>query len=365
MRRLLLCRRGWSSSGGAERFIQRFREGLADMGVEIILISDDRWPEVAWKGGIIERVSGETPEAFANGVATVRSRYPGVMLFSMERVPGADVFRAGDGIHTAWLSRLAAQEGRLQGFIRRFRKIHRQLPALERRLFADPKLRVIVNSRMVADELRRIHVFPAERMAVVHNGFDAPELSDVERCEKRRRIRSNYQIPPDAKVYLFVGSGWKRKGVASLVQAFTKLGCADTHLILVGKGRSAGTNHPRIHLAGVVADPADHYLAADVFVLPTLYDPFSNACLEAAALGLPVITSDANGFSDVLEAYPEAGEVLPVSCGAGAWCSALERWADPALRDRARNALLKIRSHFTVSRNVADTLSFIQLKKNE
>ena len=359
-RKLLLCRRGWSSSGGAERFIQRFREGLAGVGVETILIADQRWPDEEWTGGSIERVSGETPDAFAAGVAEVRRKYPGVLLFSMERVPGADVFRAGDGLHSAWLERLAAEEGRVSDFIRRTKKIHRQLPALEQRLFADSKLRVIVNSRMVGEELKRIHRFPAERIAVIPNGFDAPEISDDERGKRRAEIRHRHGIPGNATVFLFVGSGWKRKGAAVLVEAFTKLGWADTHLILVGKGRAGGTNHPCIHLAGVVADPSDYYLAADVFVLPTLYDPFSNACLEAAAFGLPVITSDANGFRDVIEDFPESGEIVPIPRRAAAWTAALERWTDPARRERAKESLDSIRSHFTVSRNVSETLSFIQ-----
>ena len=43
------------------------------------------------------------------------------------------------------------------------------------------------------------------------------------------------------------------------------------------------------------------YAAADIFILPTLYDPFSNASLEALAAGLPVITTRGNGFSEVIE----------------------------------------------------------------
>ena len=42
------------------------------------------------------------------------------------------------------------------------------------------------------------------------------------------------------------------------------------------------------------------YAAVDVFVLPTIYDPFSNACLEALAAGLPVLTTTANGFAEIL-----------------------------------------------------------------
>ena len=50
----------------------------------------------------------------------------------------------------------------------------------------------------------------------------------------------------------------------------------------------------RVHFPGVVTDPERWMAAADLFVLPTIYDPFSNACLEAMACGLPVATTRAN-----------------------------------------------------------------------
>ena len=52
---------------------------------------------------------------------------------------------------------------------------------------------------------------------------------------------------------------------------------------------------------GVVRDLPGLYAAADIFLLPTLYDPFSNACLEALAAGLPVITTRDNGFSEIID----------------------------------------------------------------
>src|SRR5436305_14910703 len=56
-----------------------------------------------------------------------------------------------------------------------------------------------------------------------------------------------------------------------------------------------------VQFLGEVADLAPLYAAADIFILPTIYDPFSNACLEALASGLPVITTSENGFSEMIE----------------------------------------------------------------
>jgi len=358
--KLLACRRGWSPTGGAERFLQRFAKGLADAGIGTTLIADERWPEDEWTAGSIERVPSMDPEGFARDVMAVKARHPDARLFSMERLPGADVFRAGDGLHSAWLDRLAAEDGRLGNWFRRRRKMHRQLLDLEGRLFSDPALRVVANSRMVARELMERHRFPENRIAVVPNGYDPETVDSEEMMEKRHALRSRLGIPESAVLFLFVGSGWKRKGAQVLVDAFRRLDHPDAWLALVGKGRAKRTKHPRIHLAGPVRPPLDWYLAADVFVLPTLYDPFSNACLEAAAYGLPVLTTDANGFAEVLEEYPTAGEVVPAPRAPDAWSAAMKRWMDPDRRHASKTALEKIRRHFTVQRNVTATVDFIR-----
>jgi UDP-glucose:(heptosyl)LPS alpha-1,3-glucosyltransferase len=87
----------------------------------------------------------------------------------------------------------------------------------------------------------------------------------------------------------------------------------------------------RVTFLGGMQDVADLYAAADVFVLPTLYDPFSNACLEAMAAGLPVITSRANGASELIEEGVE-GFVLDDPTDAGAIAKAILAVGDGAAR---------------------------------
>lgn len=358
--KLLACRRGWSPTGGAERFLQRFAKGMSEAGIQTTLIADDRWPESEWSAGPIERVKSTDPEGFAREVMAIKAGHPAARLFSMERLPGADVFRAGDGLHSAWLDRLAAEDGRLGDWIRRRRKMHRQLLALENQLFSNPSLRVVANSHMVARELMERHQFPENRIAVVQNGYDPVTVSSEESQSRRSKLRASLGIPENAVLFLFVGSGWKRKGAQVLVDAFRQMNDPNAWLALIGKGRAKRCYHPRIHLAGPVRSPLDWFLAADVFVLPTLYDPFSNACLEAAAYELPVLTTDANGFAEVLEEHPTAGEVVPIPRTVDAWSATMKGWMDTERRNASKTPLKQIREHFTVRRNVLATVDFIR-----
>jgi UDP-glucose:(heptosyl)LPS alpha-1,3-glucosyltransferase len=57
-----------------------------------------------------------------------------------------------------------------------------------------------------------------------------------------------------------------------------------------------------VYFLGPKTDVERYYCASDLFVFPTIYDPFSNVCLEAMASGLPVITSRVNGASELLKA---------------------------------------------------------------
>jgi len=57
----------------------------------------------------------------------------------------------------------------------------------------------------------------------------------------------------------------------------------------------------KIIFMGTQKEIEKYYAAADLFVLPTLYDPFSNATLEAMASGIPVVTTGNNGAAELIE----------------------------------------------------------------
>jgi len=355
--KILFARRGYSASGGAERYLGRLVTGLRDKGIETTLLNDGAWPRDSWPGDHYEILTADSPATFSAAVEEARSQHPDALLFCFERIPCADVFRAGDGIHTAYLQRQAAEEHPLATWFRGIRRQHRETCALEKELFTRNKtLQVICNSEMVADELKSLFSFPGQRITTIYNGFTPKPWTNEERHDARARIRAGLGIPDEAPIILFVGSGWKRKGAEVLVSAFKTLNHPDAHLLLVGKGRLKQSCPDRVHLTGPVADPRDHYLAADLFALPTLYDPFSNACLEAAAFGLPVLTTDANGFAEALNRFPDAGEVIPVPRNPESWSKSLGSWLE---KDLSATALEELVAAHTMDLNVSKTIDLL------
>lgn len=354
--KVIFARSGYSPTGGAERYLCRLVQGLKDRKIETLLFNDGAWPEENWPGDQIVTISADSPKEFAKGVNATRKDFSDALLFSFDRIPGADVFRVGDGIHTDYLQRLSANEGFLSSWFRKTRRFHRDICALEQELFTrSERLHVICNSQMVARGLQEYFSFPETRISTIYNGFTPEDWTGDERNEFRQTIRQQFNIPSDAPVILFVGTGWKRKGVEELVSAFKKLSHPEAHLILVGKGRLKQRGSEQIHLAGPVMDPRPYYLAADLFALPTLYDPFSNACLEAAAYGLPVLTTNGNGFSEALSSFPRAGEVV----SAPDWPDALGRWLLAGTRNEASAVLPQLVSAHSIDSNVTQTLDLL------
>jgi UDP-glucose:(heptosyl)LPS alpha-1,3-glucosyltransferase len=100
-------------------------------------------------------------------------------------------------------------------------------------------------------------------------------------------------------------------------------------------------------------------VAADIFVLPTLYDPFSNACLEALAAGVPVITTINNGFSEIIESGVH-GEILKDPEDVAALADAINRWSTLSQKPEIRTACAERGHEYTIERNVADTLKVLE-----
>ncbi|MSQ71273.1 MAG: glycosyltransferase family 1 protein [Betaproteobacteria bacterium] len=323
--RLAIVRQRYNPYGGAERFVERAIHALRERGVGVTVLARQ------WHSGApsAEAESDHGPDAdvvrcdpfflgsiwrdagFAHAACRHLEALRVDLVQSHERIACCDVFRAGDGVHAQWLANRQAAGGALLGLSVRLNPYHRYTLAAERRLFASPRLRaVICNSHMVKKEIHRWFGTDEGKLHVIYNGVDLDAFHPRLKTGTGSRLRARLGIAPDAPVFLFVGGGFERKGVPRLLQAFAQSAPADAWLLIVGGDRHAPRfarqatamgRGGRVHFAGAQDDVRPWYGASDCFVLPTLYDPFPNAALEAMASGLPIITTHQCGAAELIE----------------------------------------------------------------
>ncbi len=343
-------RRGHSATGGAEAYLMRAAAALRGLGQETSLITTEDWPAERWSNGEIQRIPGKSLEEFSRSFQASQTGCD--VHFSLERVPGCDVFRAGDGVHAAWLQRRDGFDPVWKRLTRWINRKHAQILRLERQVFDPANTKaVIANSKMVRDEILARFPFPPSRVHVIYNGI-TPSSVAPSRAEARRI----WNIDEKTFCPLFLGTGWERKGLSTAIRAADCL--EDTTLLVAGRGvadRYRGTN---VRFLGPVKDIASLFAASDILVLPTWYDPFSNACLEALAAGLPVITTDANGFSEIIERGVHGDITAPGDVHAIA--ELLDSWRIPGRCAEAREACLRLASEFSIEKNATETLRVLQ-----
>lgn len=356
--RIALARRGYSATGGAEAYLRRFAAGAIAAGHECILYATEEWPEASWPGTIVRISQTSGPRDFAERLREARTSCGCDVFFSLERVDACDVYRAGDGLHAAWLERRAHFEPPWRRWVRRWNRKHLDVLELERALFSKRGARqVIANSRMVKREIEQhFPSFPTDAIHVIYNGAPQQELP----ADERTRMRDALGLAPGDYVLLFAGSGWERKGLRFAIEAINASARSETRLLVAGDGRPESMPRSgRTRFLGPRDDMPGLLAAADGFILPTIYDPFSNACLEALIAGLPVITTSANGFAELLEPRVD-GEVLDAPNNVAALAEAIDQWAPAARRDAARPRLRAKGAAFTVERNLRETLMVLK-----
>ncbi len=314
--RLALVRQRYNPFGGAERFVATTLDALAQRegALELTLITR-KWTGGEQKHAVIEcrpphwgRLGRDW--SFARCVQQTLAREKFDLVQSHERIAGCDIFRAGDGVHAAWLEQRRRQQGLLGRLGATLSPWHRYTLAAERQMFADPRLKaVICISELVRDDIRRFYGVAEDKLHVIYNGIDLERYHPRLAAEHRAATRAQYGIPDEAPLFIYVGSGFERKGVGPLLQALASAANPEIHLLVVGADKHLERYRRqaeqlgvagRVVFTGGIKDVRPCYGAADAFVLPTLYEPLSNAVLEALACGLPSIVSDHCGAAELI-----------------------------------------------------------------
>ena len=368
--KIALVRYRFTPFGGAERYMARLITGLRQAGHEVHVfaarwedddadeVSIHRVPVIGWFGWL-------KALTFSLNCRRLLRQGEYDVVFSLERTLKQDIYRAGDGCHRVWLQQKGRDQNPLARFLTRLNPVQAAYLLLERRLFRDPQLKAIIaNSRRGKDEIVSCYGVHPGKIHVVYNGVDLLPESTGSRDAARRSLAAEYGLGDELRL-LYVGSGFRRKGVPTILRAAALLQ-VPFKLFIVGKGPLGRYQRMAIRLGiagrvvftGPQRDVDRFYLGSDLFVFPTLYDPFSNATLEAMASGLPVITTPFNGVSELL-VDGAGGAVIGDPLDHQALAEAIERLAPAAERYRQGKIAAEIARALTMEQNVRETMAVI------
>jgi UDP-glucose:(heptosyl)LPS alpha-1,3-glucosyltransferase len=341
-----------SGTGGTERYLNQLAAHLAERGhaVTIICRSHEAPPQPAVRLVVLRNMAiGGAGRiwAFARAVERhVRTAAYDVVL-GLGRCWTQDVIRLGGGCHQSYLD--SAHQATLRSWERGVlsgRLKNQVILAIEvRALRAGAYRRVITNSEMVKHDVMHRYAVPDGKIVVIYNGVDLERFHPRQRERGGDALRRSSGFTADNIVLLFLGTGYGRKGLEQVLDAFPALlrERPQARLLVVGydSAQPAFERHAaalgisaQVRFLGGRRDPEVCFAAADLYVLPTYYDPFANSTLEALASGLPVITTTTNGASEVLTHHVH-GSVLSPSANRDAMVRELLCWTD---RDRLRES---------------------------
>ena len=310
--------------GGVEGVTRSLAAGLASKGHEVHVFTSEP-NECTLDGVTIHRVKGWQFSSIAKTLsfpyfakkAIAQQDFDIVHAFS--RMAGADIYRLADPPQAAHLHR------NYKGYKRIFAKLslrNRTILNLERKAYDAHATTLVTNSYRTRRDLERYCAVDGSRVNVIRNGVDTERFQLGLREQHRETILNELGIPQDARILLFMGNDFRRKGLAQTVLVFEtlqqRMQDAPLHLIVVGLERTpifrkdveARGLSTCVHFMGRCKNSERFYGAADVFMLPTREDPFANTILESLATGVPVITTRTNGAGELIESELQ-GTVVP------------------------------------------------------
>ena len=224
------------------------------------------------------------------------------VVYSLSRTRHQDVYRIGGGTHASYMERVYARPG-LQ---RALNPRHRAILRLEEAALRDPRQHIHCIARAGADDVARRYGVEEARLHIIYNGVDSERFHPRNRERLREERREELGLSGPAA--LFVGGGVRRKGLDRAISGLAR-SSTDASLIVVGGGDKASARslarelgvEKRVFFLGHREDVPAWHAAADLLVLPTRYDPFGNAVLEAMASGLAVATTSEAGAAELIE----------------------------------------------------------------
>lgn len=169
---------------------------------------------------------------------------------------------------------------------------------------------IIAVSNKIKDKITEYYHLPSDKIKVIPNGINLKDFNFSILLEKKywhQEISKKYELKKGI-ILLFVAHEFRRKGLKNLIQALSEIPRDDIFLLVVGKDNPHYYKkfvlkqkiQNRVIFVGNVKNILPYYAGSDIFIFPTIQEPFGLAILEAMACGLVVITSKDAGAAELI-----------------------------------------------------------------
>jgi len=295
MKKLIFVRRQYSPFGGAEVYQQQLMEEIEkkdDFNVALWHIEPPKWlPSwlkilyYNWK--VCNKRKKEDKENDK-------------IYFSSDRLTCLDFHHAGGGTHKSFL--------KTKGFS--LNPLHPTYLWIEKKTLKKAK-HIIAVSNMVKEHIIKDYDIPEGKITVIYNGANINNINEDEINRRKSILLKEFPIAKEKPIILFVGSGFKRKGVEEFLHILSKIE-STFHAFVVGKEKKLKkyielSKHlqleNKVTFTGPRKDVENFYAASDIFLFPTHYEPFGLVVLEAMGFGNAIITTESKycGASELLK----------------------------------------------------------------
>lgn len=359
-----------ADTGGTELFLNEMARYLAEKGEEVTIICrthiEPPHPDVRFV----------TLKGFSLGKAhriwkfarQVESHLAGThydFVYGLGKTWSNDMLRIGGGTHLHFVQSMKQGKRALKDKV---------AIAIERKAMAPGAYRhIVANSFKSAREVQEAYGVPEEKISVIHNFVDTGRFSRERVQEQASALEARLDLDRNQPVFLFLGSGYERKGLRQALRAFARLDFPAT-LLIVGRESNEGAFKALAEELGILQScrflgaqkqPEVLFSVADCYILPTHYEPFGFTVIEALSCGIPVITTENCGAKEVLS--PDVSTVVGETVDPEEIQRVMGYWAgrrgDKTLSDACRALALTLDVKEVMERNYQQILTVYEQKK--
>lgn len=216
------------------------------------------------------------------------------IYFSYERISSSDIYFCGEGVHKIYA------KTKKFSFLNPLNFVY---PYLEKKCIANSK-KIIAVSQLVKEQILQAYKVDENKVKVIYNSIKlAP---DFDKVQAKKELCEKFNFDENALLFLFVGSGYKRKGLKEFLELLAKLDFPYQALI-IGKDKRekfykdlAEKLQVSALFLGENKEVAKFYKASDIFLFPSHFEPFGNTILESMNFKNVAITTAQAGSSELL-----------------------------------------------------------------